>query len=215
MSLAPVNPFRLPPGISLAGATTDAAIKQVWERDNAAYGDENIGMQALRSWFQGYPAGGLYAWQDGRIVAGIGLWPLIEQSYKALRDGSLNEDSIGPTHFPRIGPDSTCAYWNLSGVFVEPEWRRTTVLPALMCETFWLWAVSGACAAQCSILGLAISEGGTKILRTLGFCVSSGNHSLPRYELQMDINAGAGLLVSKIKEAYAHRLPAFTPNTNQ
>jgi hypothetical protein len=212
MSAVAAIPFSLPTGFAMAGASSEDAIRQVWERDNAAYGDANIGLDALRSWFAGYQAGGLYVWNAGRIVAGVGLWPLREESYAALRLGTLGEDSVGPADFPVMGEGRTCGYWNLSGFFVESKYRRSVMLPALLSEAFYRWERSGDAAPRCAILGLGMSAAGARTMANLGFVpVPPPIPGLPRYEMRIGLPSGCAALQARIANSYAHRL-AVSPS---
>lgn len=207
MRLGSNNVFPLPEGLTIAGADTDSAIEQVWERDNAAYGEEDISLGALKSWFSAYGAGGLYVWQGLRIIAGFGLWPLRKESYNALLDGSLDENSIGPDHFGQATIDHPCAFWNFSGVFVEPEYRRTTVLPSLLNAAFTSWALAGAAATPCSIVAIGLSEAGIQILTTLEMTRARiYPNRLPRFEININLSEGLTDITERINRRYRSRL---------
>lgn len=197
----------LPPGFAIHGALGESQIRQVWERDNAAYGEANIGFPELASWFEAYPAGGLYVWHHARIIAGSGLWPLTTSAYAALKAGQLAEDGIGPACFP--APGQAAPWWHLSGVFVEPEFRRTWVLPALLAETFWHWSEAAPLGDSAAVLACSITPGGVRILDALGFArIASVPGTAPRHELTLDPRRDGPTMAERIAQAYRGRLDA-------
>ena len=195
----------LPQGFSIAGASTPAAIRAVWDRDNAAYGDANISLESLQAWFNAYPAGGLYVWRDGKIAAGFGLWPLNKDAYEGLRNGTLDEDSIGPDQFAPTSKGQRAAYWNLAGFFVEPEFRGSWVLPTMLAAGFDQWSRSGHAANECSVLSLALSAAGARTLLRMGFAPVSSDLPIVRHELRLLLPAGLLDMQSRIGAAFCHR----------
>ena len=198
------TPLVLPSGYAFGGADTERAILEVWKCDNAAYGSANISLKTLRAWFKAYQQGGFYLWYDGKIIAGIGLWPLQENVFYRVREASLSEEELGPELLVHATTLNVVPHWYLSGVFVEPSHRRSWVLPQLLIGRFTRWAASGHGARQCRILGLALSEGGTGVLRRLGFsrCLLD-SHSLPPYELEIEYPDGIAAITARITRAYS------------
>lgn len=199
--------FLAPKNYKFAGADNATAIRDVWEHDNAAYGEaNNIRLETLLAWFSAYPRGGFYLWHGGKIAAGFGLWPLTQEAYSALRDGSLAEDAIGPQHFHQVTPTSPAAYWYLSGFFVEKYYRKSWVLPCLLAKAFARWSRSGNVAPECKLLGFGLTTGGARVMEQLGFSrIIPGRTTLPSFELVIEDPLGIEEMLSRIPAAYAHR----------
>jgi GNAT superfamily N-acetyltransferase len=192
-------------------------LEAVYRADVAAYAEEALPKARIAEWLAKYPDGALIAWDNDRVAASIGVWPLTEAAYRGLIDGTLHEADIQPEKFPVVTKESPCAYWTLAAVYVHPDYRGSDLLPELMARRFRHLAQSGHASERTHLLGLALSAGGERVLARLGFKPSGHvREHLPPHELAFD-HEQLSAMPQRILSAYAHRAaelrPLPTPNS--
>ena len=160
-----------PPDYSVRTTATLDELLSVWRIDCLAYGEDNVPFEVLLGWWERCPQGHLLIeTRQGAVVGGLGLWPVAQETYQALRQGTLNENDLSVLSCPKTGLNENHGY--LSGVALDEPHRRTRALFYLVRQAAAQWRATEARGARTRIGALATSEKGGQLLARLGFAMT-------------------------------------------
>ncbi len=160
-----------PPDYSVRATETVDELLSVWRIDCLAYGEDNVPFEVLLGWWEHCSQGHLLIeTRQGAVVGGLGLWPVAQETYRALRQGTLNENDLSVLACPQAGAKENHGY--LSGVALAEPHRGTRALFYLVRQASAQWRATEARGARTRIGALATSEKGRRLLARLGFAAT-------------------------------------------
>ena len=71
-----------------------AELEDLWEIDNAAYGEASITYEKFRDWWFSYPPGLHALFFRTRVMVAIGIWPLSARYAELFRNGRIKESQL-------------------------------------------------------------------------------------------------------------------------
>ena len=71
-----------------------AELEDLWEIDNAAYGEASITYEKFRDWWFSYPPGLHALFFRTRVMGAIGIWPLSARYAELFRNGRIKESQL-------------------------------------------------------------------------------------------------------------------------
>lgn len=164
IDLNPLSQYRL------TEIATTTQLEQLWAIDKEAYGDCSIEFQIFENWWRQYPPGLKAITCKGEIIAAFGLFPLSQNQAAAFERGEVRESELIPVSQIELRR-SPVHHWYFSGVVLCPVLRKTKDSPLrlLLSSGISLWLSSGQIAYPASLLALAYSPEGQKMLERFSF----------------------------------------------
>lgn len=71
-----------------------AELEDLWEIDNAAYGEASITYEKFQDWWFSYPAGLHALFFRTRVMGAIGIWPLSARLAELFTNGRIKESQL-------------------------------------------------------------------------------------------------------------------------
>ena len=139
----------------------------VWKIDCAAYGESNVPFATLQAWWQIYPQGHYLVKKRGKIIGGLGLWPVSRNTYHQMRRGTLTEGTL--TIMGRRNPEARKEHWYISGIVIAAEHRKVRALSCLLNRLVERRRMSQTHPEQIQVGAIPISEEGLRLLMRHGF----------------------------------------------
>jgi hypothetical protein len=141
-------------------------LERVWELDQEAYGDYNIGFATLIDWWEQYPPGILTAIRGTKIIASMGIWPLTEDCFEELKEQRRKECDISKSHILSTDKSFECKTWYFSGIITNtPE----QIFNLLIAEALMRWADSVSDKGSFRLLALAYTREDKDLLSLMNF----------------------------------------------
>src|SRR5258707_10804381 len=101
-------------------ASNAAELEDLWEIDNAAYGEASITYEKFQDWWFSYPSGLHALFFRTRVMAAIGILPLSARSAELFPTGRLKESQLNGRAMRPFTNDST-QFWYISGIVLRSE----------------------------------------------------------------------------------------------
>jgi hypothetical protein len=145
-----------------------AELEDLWEIDNAAYGQASITYEKFKNWWLSFPSG-LYAlFFRTRVMGAIGIWPLSGRCAELFASGELKESEINGRTM-RTFLHSAGQFWYISGIVLRSELRGGRAITILLSQCIGSWLATAHVRFPCQLLALAYSEQGESLLEGFDF----------------------------------------------
>jgi hypothetical protein len=147
---------------------SSAELEDLWEIDNAAYGEASITYEKFKEWWMSFPSG-LYAlFFRTRVMGAIGIWPLSNRCAELFATGRLKESEINGRTM-RTFLHAGAQFWYISGIVLRPELRGGRAITILLSHCIGSWLATAHIQFPCQLLALAYSEQGQALLEGFEF----------------------------------------------
>lgn len=177
-----------------------ARLQELWTIDSQVYEDCSIEFQVFKGWWEQYPQGSLNLYEDGRILASIGIWPLDFEQYKLFTNGEIRESQLRPV------PESECdrtpqAYWYFSGIVLLQERRLSRINPlkTLLPTALGGWSIRSHVAYPSHWCALGYSQQGKNMLHRFGFRLFNDSTTPDGCPIYVDVVGARKDVVEKLK----------------
>lgn len=161
----------------VAPTRTEADLRAMAAIDTEAYGADNVAYSVLRSWWRRYPPGHTVISREGRVIGGVGLWPVSAEVYHLLRAGTLHKPDFIPLTAAEVAArdgQGHIGYWYLSGIALCVPYRRTSACAALLAQVAATWRARCAGSRVQRVGAMATSVVGARLLTHHGFTRPAG-----------------------------------------
>lgn len=132
----------------------------------------SIAYSVLRTWWRRYPPGHTVISREGRVIGGVGLWPVSADVYRTLRTRTLREPEFIPLTVAEVaarGAQGDVGYWYLSGIALSVPYRRTSACAALLARVAATWQARCTGSGVQRVGAMATSPIGARLLTRHGF----------------------------------------------
>lgn len=157
---------------------TPEQLRELWQIDCLAYGDHSLKFEPFLNWWQRYPMGSRCLLLEGRIVAGMGIYPLTHEQAQSFTAGQIAEGELQP--MPEQDCESEgCADWYFSGLVIVPHFQNRGVVRRLIRLSVSEWMRSGHLRYPIALYSLGQTERGRKALELFGMRLTVPASRLP------------------------------------
>ncbi len=155
-----------------------AELEDLWEIDNAAYGEASITYEKFQDWWFSYPSGLHALFFRTRVMGAIGIWPLSTRSAELFTTGRLKESQLnGRAMRPFI--NASTQFWYISGIVLRSELRGGRAIKILLSRGIGCWLATAHIHFPCDLLALAYSEQGQALLEGFDFFKLQNAKAMP------------------------------------
>jgi hypothetical protein len=166
-----------------------AELEDLWEIDNAAYGEASITYEKFQDWWFSYPAGLHALFFRTRVMGAIGIWPLSARLAELFTNGRTKESQLNGRAM-RPFMNSPAQFWYISGIVLRSELRGGRAIKILLSRGIGCWLASARIDFPCELLALAYSEQGRALLEGFDFFKLQNARAMPDgvplFALQVD-----------------------------
>ena len=155
-----------------------AELEDLWEIDNAAYGEASITYEKFHDWWFSYPSGLHALFFRTRVMGAIGIWPLSARSAGLLTTGCLKESQLNGRGMRPFIKAST-QFWYISGIVLRSELVGGRAIKILLSHGIGSWLASAHIHFPCELLALAYSEQGQALLEGFDFFKLQNAKAMP------------------------------------
>jgi hypothetical protein len=155
-----------------------AELEDLWEIDNAAYGEASITYEKFQDWWFSYPSGLHALFFRTRVMGAIGIWPLSARSAELFTTGRLKESQLNGRAMRPFINDST-QFWYISGIVLRSELRGGRAIKILLSRGIGCWLARAHIHFPCDLLALAYSEQGQALLEGFDFFKLQNAKAMP------------------------------------
>jgi hypothetical protein len=145
-----------------------AELEDLWEIDNAAYGEASITYEKFLDWWLSFPSGLHALFFRTRVMGAIGIWPLSSRCAELFATGRLKESQMNGRTMRTLLHTPT-QFWYISGIVLRPELRGGRAITILLSHGIGSWLASTQIHFPCQLLALAYSEQGQALLEGFDF----------------------------------------------
>jgi hypothetical protein len=157
---------------------SSAELEDLWEIDNAAYGEASITYGKFKDWWMSFPSG-LYAlFFRTRVMGAIGIWPLSDRCAGLFANGQLKESEINGRTMRAFRHTPTQS-WYISGIVLRPELRGGRAITILLSHCIGSWLSSANIHFPCQLVALAYSEQGQALPEGFDFFKLQNAKTMP------------------------------------
>jgi hypothetical protein len=141
-----------------------AELEDLWEIDNAAYGEASITYERFQDWWFSYPSGLHALFFRTRVMGAIGIWPLSPRNAELFTSGRIRESQLnGRTMRPFM--NSPTRFWYISGIVLRSELRGGRAIKILLSRGIGCWLASALIDFPVSYLRLLIRSRAGRFLK--------------------------------------------------
>ena len=188
--LAPRNSRRLP--VEIRPVVTDGELEAVWELDDAGYGEAAEPFEMLVRWWCAFPEGVMVAYQEGRIVGAIGLWPISAEQAADFRQGRISEQELAVLDASVVESSrETGLAWYAAGIVVEPDSKHSLVVRDLLKVSLNSWLGKGYVRFPLDLLAIATSDSGRSLLERFSFSRERPGRLMPDHSPLYSLHVGS------------------------
>jgi hypothetical protein len=155
-----------------------AELEDLWEIDNAAYGEASITYEKFQDWWFSYPSGLHALFFRTRVMGAIGIWPLSAHSAGLLTTGRLKESQLNG-RVMRTFINASTQFWYISGIVLRSELIGGRAIKILLSHGIGSWLASAHIHFPCELLALAYSEQGQALLEGFDFFKLQNAKAMP------------------------------------
>jgi hypothetical protein len=164
--------------LRVAHIRSPAELEDLWEIDNAAYGEASITYEKFRDWWLSYPSGLHALFFRTRVMGAIGIWPLSTRCAELLATGRLKESQLNGRTM-RTFVHTPTQFWYISGIVLRSELRGGRAITILLSHGIGSWLASAHIHFPCRLLALAYSEQGQALLEGFDFFKLQNAKAMP------------------------------------
>jgi hypothetical protein len=157
---------------------SSAELEDLWEIDNAAYGEASITYEKFKNWWMSFPSGLSALFFRTRVMGAIGIWPLSDRCAELFTNGGLKESEISGRTM-RNFLHAAAQFWYISGIVLRPELRGGRAITILLSRCIGSWLASANIRFPCQLLALAYSEQGQALLEGFDFFKLQNAKTMP------------------------------------
>jgi hypothetical protein len=155
-----------------------AELEDLWEIDNAAYGEASISYEKFQDWWFSYPSGLHALFFRTRVMGAIGIWPLSAHCAELFTHGRIKESQLyGQAMRPFM--NSPTKFWYISGIVLRSELRGGRAIKILLSRGIGRWLACARIDFPCELLALAYSEQGRALLEGFDFFKLQNARAMP------------------------------------
>lgn len=148
------------------------------------FGETCIPTETQALWYLAQPSGVIALKLQGKIIGAMSYWYLSSSDYSEMLNGNLKEKNL---NINSILNDSL-RYAYISEIALLPEYQRKGYSQKLLQDWETQLRLENSETVSLSILALAYSEGGAKVLTKLGFRLIRSKEKnadkMPLYQLK-------------------------------
>jgi hypothetical protein len=157
---------------------SQAELEDLWEIDNAAYGEASITYEKFHDWWFSYPSGLHALFFRTPVMGAIGIWPLSAHSAGLLTTGRLKESQLNGRAM-RTFINSSTQFWYISGIVLRSELIGGRAIKILLSHGVGSWLASAHIRFPCELFALAYSEQGQSLLEGFDFFKLQNAKAMP------------------------------------
>lgn len=174
----------LQPAVRMVQHCDLTRLKELWEIDREAYGDCSLEFSEFQTWWNLYELGSRILIEDNKIVASIGIYPILYQQAESFVQGQICEGDLLPVSL-EICDQQPQNYWYVSGIVVARNYRGWgSPLRSLMRMGIGLWLSSGHLSYPLTLFAIGEYEDGARLLKLIGFSlIRCGEQTLDGYDI--------------------------------
>jgi hypothetical protein len=155
-----------------------AELEDLWEIDNAAYGEASITYQKFQDWWFSYPSGLHALFFRTRVMGAIGIWPLSPRYAELFMNGRIKESQLNGRAM-RPFMSTPTQFWYISGIVLRSELRGGRAIKILLSRGIGCWLANARIGFPCELLALAYSEQGRALLEGFDFFKLQNARAMP------------------------------------
>jgi hypothetical protein len=155
-----------------------AELEDLWEIDNAAYGEASITYEKFQDWWFSYPAGLHALFFRTRVMGAIGIWPLSTRYAELFTNGRVKESQLNGRAM-RPFMNSPTRFWYISGIVLRSELRGGRAIKILLSRGVGCWLATARIDFPCELLALAYSDQGRALLEGFDFFKLQNAKAMP------------------------------------
>jgi hypothetical protein len=155
-----------------------AELEDLWEIDNAAYGEASITYEKFQDWWFSYPSGLHALFFRTRVMGAIGIWPLSARYAELFTHGRIKESELNGRAM-RPFMNSPTQFWYISGIVLRSELRGGRAIKILLSRGIGCWLANARIDFPCELLALAYSEQGRALLEGFDFFKLQNARAMP------------------------------------
>ena len=155
-----------------------AELEDLWEIDNAAYGEASITYEKFQDWWFSYPSGLHALFFRTRVMGAIGIWPLSSRYAELFTHGRIKESQLNGRAM-RPFMNTPAQSWYISGIVLRSELRGGRAIKILLSRGIGCWLATARIDFPCELLALAYSEQGRALLEGFDFFKLQNARAMP------------------------------------